>query len=279
MTDAVEKALSSVGASKTDLDEGQGIGGAPLAPADTGLTKPDIKEGKDEVFDDGTKEAKPEPKKEEAKKEDPVVPVPDFVSMNDPAADGAMAVLKEAGVSPAEAEAFFLKAAKSGQLTDIDWPTIEAKIGTAKTFLVKSGVETYYNNKQKVVQETVAQTHTIFGGVQNFDTVKAWAQEREQTDKAFGKQVDTIRGLLNEGGERAALGARELLRLYNSDGGTKGLGATKLATGTSTGNVIGTPLTRAEYVTAMEKAHDTGGNPAVIAALQQRRLAGRNAGI
>lgn len=278
--DVKPTALENAGAGKADLDAGQSFDGAPKAPVDTGINKPNIEDGKDETFEDGknkddtvAKDAvKPDPKKEE-----PVLK--EYIKLDDPAGQGAIAVLQEAGVSPDEANAFFSKAAQSGKLDDINWDMIEAKIGKAKTFLVRTGVETFYNNKQKIVDNTVKHTHTIFGGEKNWDTVKAWAQGREASDPAFKQKVDSIRALLNEGGDRADIGARELLRLYNSDGGTKGLNATKLVSGDATGNVIGTPLTRADYVKELQTAHDRNAKPHEIEAIRQRRVAGLNANI
>jgi hypothetical protein len=275
--------LASQGASKTDLNPGQTFEGAPKPPPEPGneppakKDKPHIQEEPDE---DNPPAKKDEPKKEEpAKEDDKKAPTGQFIKIGDPAADAAIEVLKESGVTPKEAQEFFAKAMQSGNLADIDWSTIEAKLGSAKTYLVKTGVETYYNNQNAAVQATVKQTHDIFGGEQNWNTVKTWAQTKESADPAFKKQVDAIRGLLNEGGNRAEIGARELLRLYNTDGGTKGLAATKLATGTSTGNVVGTPLTRAEYVSELKAAHERGSKPHEIAIIDQRRKAGMAAGI
>ena len=276
-------ALAVAGASKEDIDAGQSFEGAPKPPADGGNEPPkkeDKKklEGIEETFndDDNKEPAKEEPAKEEPKD---TGPVKEFVKIGDPAYDAVIDVLKDSGVSAQEANDMFAKAANSGELKDIDWNAIEAKIGSAKTFLVKSGVEAFYNNKQTAINETVRQTHEIFGGEQNWNKVKAWAQAKEAGDGSFKKKVDSIRALLNEGGQRAEIGARELLRLYNTDGGTKGLNATKLVQGTATGNVIGTPLTRADYINELKQAHDRNAKPHEIKAINERRYAGIKAGI
>lgn len=277
-------ALAVAGASKEDIDAGQSFEGAPKPPADTGNEPPkkeDKKklEGIDETFNDDDK--KDEPQKKEPEKEEPKnTGTPnEFVKFGDPAADAVIDILKEVGITPKEAEDLFGRAMRSGKLEDIDWAAIEAKAGASKTFLIKSGVETVHNSRLAKVQDTVKQTHEIFGGEKNWDTVKTWAQTKEAGDPVFKKKVDSIRDLLNEGGPRAEIGARELLRLYNTDGGTKGFGATKLVSGTATGNVIGTPLTRADYVAELKLAYDRNAKPHEIEAINARRNAGIKAGI
>lgn len=278
--------LANAGASAKDLSEGQGLEGAPKAPPEPSNAPP-AKEGRDETFADGDP-SKPQEKGKEGegdkKPAEPPKPAdpPDlgnYITSDDPYIQGVVDVLKEAGVHQRDADKFFDKAKKSGDLADIDWAEIEAKVGKAKAFIIQSGVTSYYNNLQAQVQATVKQTHEIFGGAQNFDAVKVWAQTKEKGDPAFGAQVDAIRDLLNEGGAKAAAGARELLRLYNSDGGTKGLDAVKLVTGNSTGTVIGTPLTRADYITELKAAHDRRASPQELAAIDARRKAGMAKGI
>lgn len=278
--------LAHSGASTKDLSEGQGLEGAPKAPPEPSNAPP-AKDGRDETFADGDPSKAQEKAKEgDGKEKDAEPPKPEekpdignYISMDDPAAQGAIDVLKEAGVHVKDADKFFAKAVKSGDLNDVDWAGIEAAVGKAKAFLIQSGVTTYYNNLQAQVHATVKQTHDIFGGAQNFDTVKAWAQAKEKGDEGFKGQVDAIRDLLNEGGAKAAAGARELLRLYNSDGGTKGLDAVKLVTGDTTGKVIGVPLTRADYITELKAAHDRRASPQELAAIDARRKAGMAAGI
>lgn len=285
MTNTTTKpdALAAAGASPADLNAGQTFEGAPVAPADTGA-KPPKKEGMDETFAAETPEQKAkaaEQATEDAAKAAEIAEkdAKPYITLDDPAGQGAIDVLKESGVPPAEAEAFFAKAMASGDLTDIDWTAVEARIGKGKTFLVKTGVEAYYNNIKTEVDATVSRTYEIFGGAENWTTVKAWANAREATDPKFAKQIDSIRELLNANGAKAEIGARELLRLYNTDGGTKGLGTTKLVVGDATGSVIGAPLTRAEYLKEMHKANDNGAPASVVQALGARRRAGLAAGI
>lgn len=285
-TEAKPDALAAAGASAKDIDEGQSTAGAPKLPVDHG-NKPAPKEGADETFGEetpeqkGEKEAKAKEAKEageaaaKAKQEEIVK---SYATMDDPAAQGAIEVLKEAGVPASEADGFFAKALQTGNLEDIPWDKVEARIGKAKTFLVRSGVEQYHGNMLKKVNETVENTYTVFGSKENFEAAKLWAQAKEKTDPKFQAEVDEIRELLNMGGKKADAGARELLRLYNTDANTTSFN-TKLVTGDSTGNVIGKPLNRQEYVAELKKAHESGAKAAVIAQIDARRRAGLAAGI
>lgn len=273
-----------------DLDPGQTNAGAPPAPADDGNKKP---EGMDETHDGAGKEAPPEPAKDEPPKDTPPAekptdepplpkdegPLKEFVSLDHPAGDAAIGVLKEAGVGPNEAQAYFAEAIASGDLSKINWAAIEAKIGSAKAFLVRTGVESYYKDAQAKVQNTVAETIKIYGTQENWDNVRNWAQTKEKGDTAFKDQLDGIRDLLNAGGVKAQAGARELLRLYNSDPGTKGKDNGRLVVGDSTGTVIGTPLSRADYVEALKVAYHKGQSATEINALHARRKAGKAQGM
>jgi hypothetical protein len=272
-------ALAAAGASVKDIDEGQSTAGAPKAPAELS-NEPPSKEGLNEKFDTSKEPAK-EPAKEPVKEpvKEPTGPLKEYVTLDDPAGQGAIEVLKEAGLDPNEAEKYFAEAVKNSDIALVDWAGIESKIGKAKTFLVKSGVETYYNNLQAKTYSTIKTTHTIMGGESNWIKVRDWAKSVEKTDTAFAAKVDDIRDLLNEGGSKAEAGARELLRLYNSAPNTNGLNTDKLVVGESTGTVIGSPLTRTQYVAELKKAHEDGGNRNIIAALDARRKAGMAQGI
>jgi hypothetical protein len=288
---AAEKALAAQGATTDNLDDGAiGTSGAPKAPDAPSNEPPKdkTKEGKDETH--GT----PDPEKEAADKaakaaadaaaeaaaKEAAGPLKDYATFTDsPAAAAAVNLLKEAGIGPNAANEFFAKALKTGDLKDVDVAGLEAKLGKDKATLVMAGVTAHYNVLAQKNEATVSQVHEIFGGEQNWTKVRDWAKAAEKADPKFKAQVDDIRSLLDEGGGRAAAGARELLRLYNAAPNNKGLGTSKLAVGDSTGNVVGTILNRSDYLTELKAAHERGAKPAEIAAIDARRRAGKAAGI
>lgn len=295
---ATDKALAAHGATADNLDPGsKGTSGVPQPPpAPSNEPPPEKKEKPEGLDEEHGSTGKTEPTAEEkaaaeaaAKKaaddkaaadKEAAGPLKEFVDFSDsPGAQAAVNLLKEAGVGPNAANEYFAKALKTGDLNDIDVAGLEAKLGKDKAALVLIGVKDHYGRLAAKAQATVTQTHEIFGGEANWNTVKTWAQTAEKADAALKAQIDDIRGLLDEGGHKAAAGARELLRLYNAAPDKKGLGTTKLVQGDGTGNVIGKPLSRADYVTELKAAHARGAKPAEIAAIDARRKAGRKAGI
>lgn len=272
------------------LNDGQTLEGAPPAPADPGNTKPD---GWDEKHGDtAVKEAQPEPKKPEeavtppeekkpAEEPEKVTgPLKEYVSLDHPAGQAAIDVLKESGVNPNEAQAFFAEAIKTSDLSKVDWAALETKLGTAKAFLVRTGVESYYKDLQTKADTTVKEVTSIFGNEDNWNTVKTWAQSKEKADPAFATRLGDIREMLNKHGVHAEAGARELLRLYNSDPATSGKDNGKtLVVGDNTGTVIGTPLTRADYVTELKRAEARRASPTEMNTLHARRRAGMKQGL
>lgn len=296
---ATDKALAAQGATADNLDPGAtGTTGAPKPPpAPSNEPAPAPKKDKPEGLDEEHgSTGKTEPTAEEkaaaeaaAKKaaddkaaadKEAAGPLKDFVDFSDsPGAQAAVNLLKEAGVGPNAANEYFAKALQTGDLNDIDVAGLEAKLGKDKAALVLIGVKDHYGKLAAKAAETVKVTHDIFGGEKNWETVRTWAQTAEKADAKLKAQIDDIRGLLDEGGHKAAAGARELLRLYNAAPDKKGLGTAKLVQGDNTGTVIGTALNRTDYLTELKAAHARNAKPAEIAAIDARRKAGRKAGI
>lgn len=285
-----DKPLTTQGAAKENLNDGQTREGAPAAPVDNGNAVPPKKvkpEGMDEEHGetDPAKIAAAAAAKTAATEAaanaaaEAAGPLTEFITLDDPAGQAALNVLKEAGVGPNEANKYFAKAIKSGDITQVDWAGIEAKVGKDKATLIKAGVESYYGGLLQKQQATVKQTHDIFGGEQNWNGVRDWAHKAEKGNAVLKSQIDAVRSLLDQGGVAASAGARELLRLYNADPATTGLGVRKLVQGDSSGNVVGKALTRGEYVTELKAAHDRGAKQTEIAAIDARRRAGKQAGI
>lgn len=289
---AAATALAAQGVTPANLDANTDPNAAPKAPVDNGNTPPP-KEGRDEehgtpkpaeqqtpeqkaAADAASKEAADKAAREKLEAEGPLRV---YITLSDPAGQAAINLLKESGLGPNEANRYFAKAIESGDLADIDVAGLEARIGKDKATLVMAGVTAHYTNEASKVNETVQKTFELFGGQQNWNTVKTWAQTAEKGDLNLKAQIDSIRSMLDEGGLRAELGAKELLRLYNASPTTKGLGNNKLAIGDSTGAVVGTALSRSDYLAALKEAHARGAKPAEIKALDARRMAGKASGI
>lgn len=294
-----DKALASQGATTDNLDAGSTGDGAPKAP-DAGSNvppKPADKDGKSEEH--GTPADKPADKEQTAEEKaaaeaatkkaaddkaaadkEAAGPLKDYTKFDDsPAAQAAVNLLKESGLGPNAANEFFAKAIKSGDLKDVDVAGLEAKLGKDKATLVMAGVTAHYNALKAQGEASAKAVHEVFGGADNWATVRNWAQAAEKTDPAFKSKVNDIRSLLDEGGVRAQAGARELLRLYNADPTKKGLGTSKLVTGDTTGNVIGASLSRSAYLVELKAAHARNATSTEIKMIDARRMAGKKAGI
>lgn len=241
---------------------------APAVEAPKVETPPVVKD--DTILPDGTTEAK-------TGDEPPLVA--QWAEWEDPNAAAAQELLKEAGVSPAEADAIFAKALASGDTRDIDVKALEAKVGKAKALLIMNGVTAYHRDTNTKNTETVNAVKEVFGGDAGWNTVRDWAQTKEKIDPAFKKELDGIREDLNRGGRAARAAAGDLLKLYNGSPSTKGLGNTTLVKGDGRAVPVGQPLTRADYLVELKKAHAAGAGGAAIAQLDARRLAGRKAGL
>jgi hypothetical protein len=289
MTDEVTKpnALATVGASVKDTNAGEGIEGVPKLPVDLGNEKPKVVEGLDERHAEETPEQKAKKEADaatekaaaEAKdKADKEAIAKQYGSMDHEGAQAAIDVLKEAGVPAAESDKFFEKAFKTGKLEDIDWAALETRVGKTKAYLIKAGVTQYHADETAKTAETVKATHELYGGKENWERTLAWAKAKEKTDPEFIKTTDEIRDMLAAGGTKALAGGRELLRLYNADANTTSLNTT-LVVGDTIGKVIGTPLSRTEYLKEVKAAHERGASPQEHNALGQRRHAGIVAGL
>lgn len=286
---AVGEAGATQGAGAEHIDDGQTTKGAPVAPViENGPHGDGVKPVEDDAAAKAAAEAKA--KEEEAKAtsddekaeegaEEEVVLV-EYSDFEDPSAQAAVELLKESGVSPAEAQDIFAKAIESGDTRDIDVKALEAKVGKTKALLIMNGVQDYHNRATTQNNETVSMVHDLFGGEQNWGTVREWAQIREKNDAAFKKELDSIRADINAGGRAAKAAAKDLLALYNGNPNTKGLGTNtaKLVKGDGSASSAA-PLSRADYITELKKAHSSGAHASTIAALDHRRLAGKNAGI
>ncbi|WKV17001.1 head scaffolding protein [Nostoc phage NMeng1] len=279
------KALDNQGVKPEDLNQGQTVSGAPKPPAAPSNSPPPPApkkddDGKDEVHGEGTKPDanKPDEKKPDDKPTDDSWKQ-DYIKMEDPVANSVIDLLKESQVSVVEANAIFEKALASGDIKDVNWDVLRARLGDAKFTLAKAGIEAYYNGKHQANMQSVAAAHEVMGGAENWQTVAAWVRATEKADPARKAEFDEIRKGLDAGGRLAKYAAQDLRKMYESDKNNNGLGTSKIVQGTSTAPTGAAPLTRAEYLKEMKAANDRNAKPTEIAALRARRQAGMQAGI
>ena len=203
----------------------------------------------------------------------------EYVTIDNADAQAAIDVMKEGGVTPLEANAIFAKAIESKKLTDIDWASLEAKIGAGKTRLVRNGINQYFTDVVNVQTAVTEQAYEIMGGQENWTTVRAWAHKQEAADPTFAKRVGEYRKAIDSGGFAAEAAVKQLRADYEADPKNGGLGQNKITRGETVVTNAGDPMTRQQYVDAIKVAEASRRPQAELQALHSRRRAGMAKGI
>ena len=284
-----EKGLSP-GVTTADLDEGQSrSAGAPQAPEVSNTPPPEEKSAEDKAkeaeaakieADAKAKEEADAKAKEEAEKaaedenKEADEELTEYPEYGDEAADAAVSLLKEAGVTPAEADKFFREAVEANDLSKIDIAALTEKVGKDKASLIMMGVKDYYNRQMASTQESVDAVYGVVGGKENWDQVSAWARTKSNSDKAFASRMAELNQMFDLNKSAASMAARELVDLYNKDSNNKSL-SVNMTHGDSSASRSGLgsePLSRADYIEQL-KAAEAKGDKAKVAELNARRLA------
>jgi hypothetical protein len=265
--------------------EGQhGTSGAPKAPEVNNappVKEPTAEEKAKAEADKVAADAKAAEEKEaadkaaeadKAKEQEAVLEYPEY---GDDAADAVVALLKEANVSPQEADTIFREAVESGDLSKVDLAKLTEKLGKDKANVVMIGVREFYAKNMESSQAAVKTVHEVVGGKENWAKIAAWAEKKKGSDKAFAAQTTEFNKMFDSGSTTAAsLAAKEILSLYNADSGNKSL-TTKMVHGDSAVSQAGLgsePLSRADYLAQMKVAQDKG-DARTIESLRSRRAA------
>lgn len=285
---AEDKTLANTGATVKDVQSGS-KDGIPKQPVDnTGRpTKEqlDEKHGEKEAPKAKTPEELRQDAAEAKKTADAATAAQseewknEYVTLDHPAAQAAIDVLKENNVSPVEANDIFKDAIEKKDISLVKWADLEKKIGPAKTALVKAGITQFDNEVVSKVKATVTAAYEIVGSEQNWETIKTWAQATEKTDAAFAGKIAEYRKAIELGGWAAQQAVTALKNDYNAAPGNKGLGVTKLVQGGKAVPAGLQTISKADYLKEMKALHDRNAPSNEIATLRQRRLASRSAGV
>lgn len=211
---------------------------------------------------------------EEAKKKHTKDWSEEYVELENEAGQAVIDLLKEAEVSPAEANSYFQDAIESGDLSKVNWAALEKKLGPAKAKLAKAGIQSYYNEVYVAQQQTVSAVYEVAGGEDNWKAIRDWAQSEEKTDPAFAAKVREYRKALDIGGFAAVAAVRELKEAYTASPNTKGLDNKTIVKGDKVAEPVGGPLSKAEYLKLRNEAERNGASEKEIAVLAARRKAG-----
>lgn len=279
------------GATPENLSDGQGTKGAPSAPKDTGVSKPELSAADKVAAAEAAKvkeaEALAAKAKAAADKDatEPTEVEPDdgkieYLELKDPTGNAVIELLKEAGVKAVEANLIFEEAYKTGDPTKIKWDVLKSRLGDAKFVLAQQGIEAFYNTTYKKNAESTATAYEIVGGEDNWKKVVAWVKRTEAANPKLKADFDEIRAGIDAGGRLLKHSVTDLKAMYEADAKNNGLGVGKVVKGSSVpGPLGGTAMSRGDYLTAMKEAMDKRASPAVIANLRARRAAGRQQGL
>lgn len=189
-------------------------------------------------------------------------------------------LLKEKGVTPVESNAIFAAALASGDLKDVKWDVLEARLGKASAALAKKGIEDYYEGIYKANVASRDAVHEAVGGDKNWAKLTAWAKKNEVGNPKLKAEVDEIRKGLDLGGRYAKQAAIDLKALYEADTNNKGLGTAKIKQGERTPDTGGvTAISRKAYIEGMHALNAKGATAEEYAALRASRQAGMAKGI
>lgn len=204
----------------------------------------------------------------------------EFIDAGSEAGNATITLLKAAGVSPVEANSIFEKALASGDLKDVNWAVLEARLTPEQYVLAKAGIEKHYEGHYQVQKATQDYGYKVVGGEANWLKVKEWANAKEKVDPAFAAEVDGVRKAIGIGGYAAQIAIDALAAKYNADPKNTTITPEKMERGQSLPNnaVSGEPLTRRQFYEARAKLGDRATKEQTDA-LWARRQAGAAKGI
>lgn len=206
----------------------------------------------------------------------------EWISTGNEDADAAIEIMKEAGVKPVEGNEIFKDALETGDLSKVRWDLLEARVGAAKARLVRTGVESYYNNELSEQIKIQDETYDKVGGKDNWTKVQKWAEAQSKKDPAFAKERAEWNKALKLGGFAARAAIDAVIGKYEADAKNSGLNNSKPERGTAKPGapaVAGKPLSRAQYFDELEAAGGDRAPQSVKDALWARRQAGQQAGV
>lgn len=253
---------------------------------------PEPKEVETPTEQEEAPEAPTETPKEEPS-EDPAEPAEDaeqseeqedtsseYEQYEDPERRQIVNILKDAKVSVEDAQALFLPAIESKDLSKLDKDAMIEKLGPEKAELVMIMATSYFKGRMAEVDAMTSQVHELAGGEEQWSNIRDWAGEKEKNDPEFAKELNEIRSLLSTETPRAIKAAvKELVELYTADPETTSKANLTVGDKAAGTTVSTEPLSRLAYAQEVEKARKQGTYEKLYPSLQKRRQAGIKQGI
>ena len=179
----------------------------------------------------------------------------EFVTYGHPAADAAVEMIREAGVTPEQATAWFKEAAATQDLSKIDYAAMEAALGKSKAAVVQSAVKEFLGETIATRNEAVDAAYNAVGGKEAFETARDYAKNSK--DPAVQKQLAVLLPMFELGPGAAAIAARELKTLYEAGPNNSAL-SNSVTHGDSLDNSGGETIGKRDYYEQITAAHKKG---------------------
>lgn len=222
-------------------------------------------------------EEEPKPEENQEEKNDPL-DTNVWGDSGSEAGNAVLEILQNSGATIGEAKELLWDAVAAGKPEDVDQAALEAKFGKTKAFLIMTGVKAYVKESTEKAQAIVADLHQTVGGKDHWDTIAAWA--KNTVDQ---QELDTLREMIDAGGVKARLAAKELRDRYNADENNSQLDSQQvIPTGGAPVPEKVAPLSAAQYATkldALYRAHNGAPPDSARRALLNARNAGKAKGL
>ena len=289
---AAEKAASAQGVKPADANDSNAGGGnpAPAAiPAEAPTPEPTAEEkaaAEKKVADEKAAEelkAK-EAEGDDTNKEDAPLDIATWGSTGHEAADSALTLLQNAGVTPEEAKVMMFDAVMAGDIASIDRAALEAKVGKDRAVLIMAGVTTFVNDKNTRNEQIVADIKEASGGEENWNKMTAWSkgQNAEGKPNVSDENLNDWRDMIDEGGAKARFAVNELAAAFNADAANSSIAvsnANPALDGDTRAATTARAISRTEFAEELNKANRQNASQAVIDEIHAARHTGRNKGI
>lgn len=199
-----------------------------------------------------------EPKSDDEPEEDTEEPNLDYNEYEDPALRQMVKILKGKEIPVEVTNDIFGEAIESGDLSKVKVDLLKEQLGDEDAETVMVMAKAYAGGKFAEFAEIKKAASEITDGQQNYDNMKAWAQEKEKNDPEFAKEMAEIRTLVDTGSQKAIKAAvTELFEAYKADPNTTI--EANLTKGDSANGKSGIkPISRREHGRLVEEAVKNG---------------------
>ena len=231
----------------------------------------------DKKEDDKSKEAENKEQSEE-KEDDKPLDTDVWGDTGSETGNAVLQLLQNSGVPIGEAKELLFDAVVEGKPENIDKAKLEEKVGKVKAHLILTGVKAFVKDTAEKAQGIVKTIHETVGGESNWKQIASWA--KDNVDK---EQLADLSELIDQGGVKAKLAAKELKELYEAADGNSSLDTKEVTPkGGTPKDTPFRPLSASQYAEELERLHNAhNGNPPeqLRRALLQARNKGKQQGL